>query len=282
MAGGSSSYVGERREQDAPATFSLASHKLGRTYADRNAKLCTIIQKLAEGLAEFSTDIDALGDAYEYLIGQFAAGSGKKAGEFYTPQQISDILSAIVTLDSQEPATGKKPRLEKVLDFACGSGSLLLNAIPVVRQSAQSGHERGGGSGPGKAGRQGFARRPSPRWAADADRVISITVVNNRFQRLYLCYDPHPFDIMEITNKTKKPLSVPLPAGKKLFLGMGKSGQITRKAAESPAVLKLVEAGEVSITEEGSKRQGGSGSGSGVSSASRHGGSGAMRQSGDK
>lgn len=105
----------------------LASHKLGKTYADRNAKLCTILQKLAEGLAEFSTGIDALGDAYEYLIGQFAAGSGKKAGEFYTPQQISDILSAIVTLDSQEPATGKKPRLETVLDFACGSGSLLLN-----------------------------------------------------------------------------------------------------------------------------------------------------------
>jgi len=105
----------------------LASPKLGRIYADRNAKLCTIIQKIAEGLAEFSTDSDTLGDAYEYLIGQFAAGSGKKAGEFYTPQQISDILSAIVTLDSQEPATGKKPRLEKVLDFACGSGSLLLN-----------------------------------------------------------------------------------------------------------------------------------------------------------
>ncbi len=107
--------------------INLGSDKLGRTYADRNAKLCTIIQKIAEGLTEFSTDIDALGDAYEYLIGQFAAGSGKKAGEFYTPQQISDILSAVVTLDSQEPATGKKARLEKVMDFACGSGSLLLN-----------------------------------------------------------------------------------------------------------------------------------------------------------
>jgi type I restriction enzyme M protein len=105
----------------------LSSPKLGKKYEDRNAKLCTIIQKIAEGLAEFSTDIDALGDAYEYLIGQFAAGSGKKAGEFYTPQQMSDILSAIVTLDSQEPKTGLKKRLESVLDFACGSGSLILN-----------------------------------------------------------------------------------------------------------------------------------------------------------
>jgi type I restriction enzyme M protein len=90
----------------------LSSPKLGKKYEDRNAKLCTIIQKIAEGLTDFSTDIDALGDAYEYLIGQFAAGSGKKAGEFYTPQQISDILSAIVTLDSQEPKTGVKKRLE--------------------------------------------------------------------------------------------------------------------------------------------------------------------------
>ncbi len=104
----------------------LSSPKLGKTYTDRNAKLCTIIQKIGEGLP-FDMKIDALGDAYEYLIGQFAAGSGKKAGEFYTPQQISDILSAIVTLDSQEPATGKKERLASVLDFACGSGSLLLN-----------------------------------------------------------------------------------------------------------------------------------------------------------
>ena len=105
----------------------LGSPKLGKTYTERNAKLCAIIQKIAEGLADFSREMDALGDAYEYLIGQFAAGSGKKAGEFYTPQQISDILSTIVTLDSQDPTTGAKQRLERVMDFACGSGSLLLN-----------------------------------------------------------------------------------------------------------------------------------------------------------
>lgn len=107
--------------------INLSSEKLGKGYAERNAKLCNIITKIAEGIAKFSTSSDILGDAYEYLIGQFAAGSGKKAGEFYTPQQISSILSAIVTLDSQEPATGKKKRLDKILDFACGSGSLLLN-----------------------------------------------------------------------------------------------------------------------------------------------------------
>ncbi|WP_028031056.1 type I restriction-modification system subunit M [Gemmobacter nectariphilus] len=107
--------------------INLDSDKLGRTYPQRNARLCTIIQKIAEGLAGFPSERDLLGDAYEYLIGQFAAGSGKKAGEFYTPQQISSILSGIVTLDSQDPASGKRDKLNRVYDFACGSGSLLLN-----------------------------------------------------------------------------------------------------------------------------------------------------------
>jgi len=113
----------------------LASNKLGKGYTERNAKLCAIIQKIAEGLASFSTDVDTLGDAYEYLIGQFAAGSGKKAGEFYTPQQVSDVLSAIVTLDSQEPKTGVRPRLDSVMDFACGSGSLLMNVRRRVQKA---------------------------------------------------------------------------------------------------------------------------------------------------
>jgi len=107
--------------------INLTSEKLGKIYTERNARLCEIIKKISEGLSKFSTDKDTLGDAYEYLIGQFAAGSGKKAGEFYTPQQISTILSSIVTLDGQEPTTGKRKQLESVFDFACGSGSLLLN-----------------------------------------------------------------------------------------------------------------------------------------------------------
>jgi len=117
----------ENNFQGLFSEINLNSEKLGKKHEDRNTKLCNIISKIAEGIADFSTDSDTLGDAYEYLIGEFAAGSGKKAGEFYTPQQLSNILSEIVTLDSQDPSTGKKKKLNKVLDFACGSGSLLLN-----------------------------------------------------------------------------------------------------------------------------------------------------------
>lgn len=118
--------------------INLNSEKLGKTNPDRNKKLCTIIQKIADGIADFSADSDTLGDAYEYLIGEFAAGSGKKAGEFYTPQQISTILSEIVTLDSQDPTSGKRKKLNKVLDFTCGSGSLLLNVRKRIKDNGGS------------------------------------------------------------------------------------------------------------------------------------------------
>ena len=109
--------------------INLDSDKLGKNYEERNKKLCNIIQTIAEGIKAFDKgdNVDYLGDAYEFLIGKFAAGSGQKAGEFYTPQRISDILSGIVTLDSQNPSSSKKKKIERVLDFACGSGSLLLN-----------------------------------------------------------------------------------------------------------------------------------------------------------
>lgn len=107
--------------------INLNSEKLGRGYSERNTLLCKVIRTISNGLADLSAENDDLGDAYEYLIGQFAAGSGQKAGEFYTPQMVSTILSKIVTLDCQEPKTGKKNKIDRVLDFACGSGSLLLN-----------------------------------------------------------------------------------------------------------------------------------------------------------
>ena len=105
----------------------LDSDKLGKNYEQRNNVLCSIITAISNKLAEFKTNGDLLGTAYEYLIEKFAAGSGKKAGEFYTPQPVSTILSRIVTLDGHDPSLGPKPKLKNVLDFACGSGSLLIN-----------------------------------------------------------------------------------------------------------------------------------------------------------
>ena len=105
----------------------LDSDKLGKNYESRNTMLCSIITEITKGLSGFCNEDDLLGNAYEYLIGQFAAGSGKKAGEFYTPQQISNILSRIVILDSQNPSAGKRRYINNLLDFACGSGSLLIN-----------------------------------------------------------------------------------------------------------------------------------------------------------
>ncbi|MBL7920449.1 MAG: type I restriction-modification system subunit M [Bacteroidia bacterium] len=117
--------------------INLNSEKLGKTQKERNDTLCKIITKIAEGISDFSTDTDTLGDAYEYLIGKFAAGSGKKAGEFYTPQEISSILSRIVLLDSHDPTQGYKSKLSKVLDFTCGSGSLLLNVRTQLKKETK-------------------------------------------------------------------------------------------------------------------------------------------------
>ena len=114
----------------------LTSSKLGRDVKSRSILIAKVMKSIDTIDFELeNTEIDVLGDAYEYLIGQFAAGSGKKAGEFYTPQQASTILSRIVTLDCQDPATGSKRELRSGLDMTCGSGSLLLNVNNQMRQN---------------------------------------------------------------------------------------------------------------------------------------------------
>ena len=103
----------------------LTSSKLGKSENDKNALVVKVLAHLDK--IDFrleDTETDLLGDAYEYLIGQFASGAGKKAGEFYTPQEVSSILSKVVT-------TGKK-RLKNVYDPTCGSGSLLLRVAKEV------------------------------------------------------------------------------------------------------------------------------------------------------
>ena len=96
------STIGQESEDDFGGLFSdidLASPKLGKTADDKNRLISDVLVAL-NGIdfgLEDASDIDILGDAYEYMIGQFAAGAGKKAGEFYTPQEVSQILAEIVT-----------------------------------------------------------------------------------------------------------------------------------------------------------------------------------------
>lgn len=113
---------GHESEDDFVGLFDdidLTSSKLGKTVASKDALIGKVLLHLNE--IDFKLEesgMDVLGDAYEYLIGQFASGAGKKAGEFYTPQQVSSILARIVTLG--------KDRLKSAYDPTCGSGSLLL------------------------------------------------------------------------------------------------------------------------------------------------------------
>lgn len=123
------STMGTDSEEDFDNLFEdmdLNSTKLGKTADARNAiiaKVLTHLDKIDFKLEH--TELDVLGDAYEYLIGQFASGAGKKAGEFYTPQEVSKILAKIVT-------TGKH-KLKSVYDPTCGSGSLLLRVAREVQ-----------------------------------------------------------------------------------------------------------------------------------------------------
>ena len=124
------STMGTESEDDFDNLFEdmdLNSTKLGKSPEARNeiiAKVLSHLDKIDFKLED--TELDVLGDAYEYLIGQFASGAGKKAGEFYTPQEVSMVLAKLVT-------TGKN-KLKSVYDPTCGSGSLLLRVAKEVKE----------------------------------------------------------------------------------------------------------------------------------------------------
>lgn len=106
--------------------FDVNSNKLGSTVAKRNERLVKLLQGIAkmELGAVKDHDIDAFGDAYEYLMKMYASNAGKSGGEFYTPQEVSELLTRLGTV-------GKK-KINKVYDPACGSGSLLLKAEQIL------------------------------------------------------------------------------------------------------------------------------------------------------
>ena len=114
--------------------LNLDSTKLGKEVDQRNeliVKIMTRLDRIDFGLGD--SDSDVLGDAYEYLIGQFASGAGKKAGEFYTPQQVSKVLAKLVTLG--------RDRVRNAYDPTCGSGSLLLRVEKEIRKNTPKGED---------------------------------------------------------------------------------------------------------------------------------------------
>lgn len=108
------------------ADLDVNSNKLGATVIKRNEKLVKLlrgIQSMKLGDYQDNT-IDAFGDAYEYLMGMYASNAGKSGGEYYTPQEVSELLTKLATVGKSE--------VNKVYDPACGSGSLLLKAAKIL------------------------------------------------------------------------------------------------------------------------------------------------------
>jgi type I restriction enzyme M protein len=101
------------------------SNKLGPTVAKRNERLVKLMNGVAQmNLSYNGNEIDAFGDAYEFLMGMYAGNAGKSGGEFFTPQEVSELLTRI--------ALGNKKEVNKVYDPACGSGSLLLQSAKIL------------------------------------------------------------------------------------------------------------------------------------------------------
>jgi type I restriction enzyme M protein len=123
------SAVGTGSEYDLKGLFDdldVNSQKLGQTVAKRNEKMVKLLDAIGElQFGDFAdNDIDAFGDAYEYLMAMYASSAGKSGGEFFTPQEVSELLARITVVGKTE--------VNKVYDPACGSGSLLLQFAKVL------------------------------------------------------------------------------------------------------------------------------------------------------
>ncbi len=115
-------YPSEKDIKGLFADFDTTSNRLGNTVADKNSRLAAVIKGVAElDFGDFhGSQIDLFGDAYEFLISNYAANAGKSGGEFFTPQHVSRLIAQL--------AMHKQTSVNKIYDPACGSGSLLLQA----------------------------------------------------------------------------------------------------------------------------------------------------------
>lgn len=123
------SALGTASESDLKGLFDdldVNSSKLGSSVAKRNERLVRILNAVGDMKLEGpqGNDIDAFGDAYEFLMTMYASSAGKSGGEFFTPQEVSELLARITT-------QGKK-KVRKVYDPACGSGSLLMQVAKII------------------------------------------------------------------------------------------------------------------------------------------------------
>lgn len=122
------SAIGTASEPDFKGLFDdldVNSNKLGGTVAERNKRLVKLLNGIAEMKLSYKDNtIDAFGDAYEFLMGMYASGAGKSGGEFFTPQEVSELLTKITLVG--------KTSVNKVYDPACGSGSLLLKFAKIL------------------------------------------------------------------------------------------------------------------------------------------------------
>lgn len=124
---------GTESEDDFKGLFAdidVNSNKLGGSVAKRNEKLVALMNGIAEmKLGNYQDNtIDAFGDAYEFLMGMYASNAGKSGGEYFTPQEVSELLTRIAVVGKTE--------INKIYDPACGSGSLLLKAAKVLGRDA--------------------------------------------------------------------------------------------------------------------------------------------------
>ncbi|MBR4314279.1 MAG: type I restriction-modification system subunit M, partial [Lachnospiraceae bacterium] len=124
-----SSAKGTDTEKDIQGLFEdvdVNSNKLGNTVANRNKKLVKLLDGIGDmKLGDYQDNtIDAFGDAYEYLMSMYASNAGKSGGEFFTPQEVSELLTKIAIVGKKE--------INKIYDPACGSGSLLLKAAKIL------------------------------------------------------------------------------------------------------------------------------------------------------
>jgi len=131
-----SSAMGFDSEKDLKGLFDdvdVNSNKLGATVTKRNELLVKLLEAIGDlNLGNFQDNsIDAFGDAYEFLMTMYASNAGKSGGEFFTPQEVSELLTKITLIDPASPS-GRKTQINKVYDPACGSGSLLLKFAKIL------------------------------------------------------------------------------------------------------------------------------------------------------